>query len=490
MGVGVSGWELARAVARLGCLGVVSSTGLDTLLARRLQTGDPGGHLRRAFGFFPIAGVAERVMETYFVDGGKPDDAPFRPVPLFSPVPSRALLDLTVLANFAEVFLAKEGHDGRVGINLLEKIQLPTLPSLFGAMLAGVDVVAMGAGIPRAIPGLLDDLAAGRQATLKLEVKNAAPAASFASEFSPEGFCGTEVPPLKRPAFLAVISSATLAITLDRKATGSVEGFVVEGPTAGGHNAPPRGASGLGATGEPVYGERDRADLRKIRALGRPFWLAGSYGTPEKIREAREAGAAGVQLGTPFAFCEESGIDSAIKRRVVDRCREGTLKVFTDPQASPTGFPFKILQLDGTAAVPALRASRTRVCDMGYLREGYQKPDGSLGYRCPGEPPAIFLQKGGLAAETLGRICVCNGLMATAGYPQVRRNQREPALVTAGDGICDLTRFLPPGRDRYRARDVVEPLLRALAEDDAPAGLSSPPPEPSDSTPPKPRAGS
>ncbi|MCP5523356.1 MAG: hypothetical protein H7A46_17610 [Verrucomicrobiales bacterium] len=72
--------------------------------------------------------------------------------------PGSPMNELTVVASFVEVFLAKEGHAGRVGINLLEKIQLPTLAALFGAMLAGVDVVLMGAGIPRLIPGALDNL--------------------------------------------------------------------------------------------------------------------------------------------------------------------------------------------------------------------------------------------------------------------------------------------------------------------------------------------
>ena len=47
MGIGVSGWRLARAVSQLGQLGVVSGTALDLLLTRQLQLGDTGGHLRR-----------------------------------------------------------------------------------------------------------------------------------------------------------------------------------------------------------------------------------------------------------------------------------------------------------------------------------------------------------------------------------------------------------------------------------------------------------
>ena len=80
---------------------------------------------------------------------------------------------LIVLANFVEVFLAKEGHDGVVGINYLEKIQLPTLPSLYGAMLAKVDVVLMGAGIPIEIPAVLDRLTEHLDVTIALDVLEA-----------------------------------------------------------------------------------------------------------------------------------------------------------------------------------------------------------------------------------------------------------------------------------------------------------------------------
>ena len=41
----------------------------------------------------------------------------------------------------------------------LPKVQMPNLPTLYGAMLAGVACVIMGAGIPREIPGALDLLA-------------------------------------------------------------------------------------------------------------------------------------------------------------------------------------------------------------------------------------------------------------------------------------------------------------------------------------------
>lgn len=460
MGIGVSGWRLARAVSKCGQLGVVSGTALDTVFARTLQLGDPEGHARRAMDCFPFPDIAKRVKDEYFIPGGKAAGAAFKPVPLYSMQPSRRLLELTVLADFVEVFLAKEGHRGAVGINLLEKIQLPTLPSLFGAMLAGVDYVLMGAGIPRAIPGILDELALGRPVKMKLDVEGAVAGEEYACTFDPVDFCGGEVAALQRPRFIAIVSSATLAMNLARKSSGTVDGFVVEGATAGGHNAPPRGAMQLTASGEPIYGQRDAADLEKIAALGLPFWLAGSFGQPGTLNEALRRGAAGIQVGTAFAFCEESGVDAGMKRRVLQKSIAGTAKVFTDPVASPTGFPFKIVPLDRTLSEPPVYADRKRVCDMGYLRHAYRKEDGSLGYRCPGEPVDEYVRKGGKIEDTVGRKCLCNGLTANVGLAQSRGAAGvEQPLLTAGDDVDQISRFLKPNRETYSASDVIERLL-------------------------------
>src|SRR5512135_1078738 len=82
MGVAVSGWPLARAVSRLGQLGVVSGTALAVVLARRLQLGDPGGELRYALAQFPFPRLAARVVEKYFIPGGKAPSALFKLTPM------------------------------------------------------------------------------------------------------------------------------------------------------------------------------------------------------------------------------------------------------------------------------------------------------------------------------------------------------------------------------------------------------------------------
>jgi nitronate monooxygenase len=460
MGAGISGWPLARAVSRAGQLGVVAGTALDVILARRLQSGDPGGHLRRALERFPIAGVAERILARYFVAGGKPEDEPFRGLPLLdAPLPAERE-ELIVAANFAEVFLAKEGHAGAVGINYLEKIQLPTLPSLFGAMLAGVDTVLMGAGIPRAIPGVLDELAAGRPVRLRVDVRDA----EHWLRFDPSAFAGGAAPPLARPRFLAIVSSATVASVLARKASGRVDGLIVEGSTAGGHNAPVRGPVKPDASGETVFGERDVPDLAAIARLGLPFWLAGSCAGPEHLAAALDRGAAGVQVGTAFAFCDESGLRPDLKERARERIRSGTARVATDALASPTGFPFKVFELAGTLSERDVFAERERVCDLGYLRHPYVRPDGRLSWRCPGEPERAYLKKGGAAEELRGRKCICNGLMADIGLGQVQRGgAAEPPILTSGSETGVVAELLAAHGGSYTAAHVLEHLLGTAA---------------------------
>ena len=397
MGVAVSSFRLAREVSRRGQLGVVSGTALDTVLVRRLQLGDPGGETRRALAAFPDPALAARVEEAYYVEGGVAAHQALRTLPMYTTAASPARHALAVLAGFVEVWLAREGHDGVVGINFLEKIQLPTPATLYGALLAGVDYVLVGAGIPRDIPGLLERLCRHQPVALPLHVSGAGPGERFELAFDPRAAVSVGAAELKRPTFLAIVASSTLAQSLARRSSG-VDGFIVEGPRAGGHNAPPRGPLVLGEEGEPLYGPRDVVDLAKMRALGLPFWLAGSYASPDRLQEARREGASGIQVGSAFAFCEESGIEAPLRRRVVERVRRGEARVFTDPSASPTGFPFKVVALEGSLSDAEVYASRERRCDLGYLREIYRRPDGALGYRCPAEPVEDFVRKGGVTS--------------------------------------------------------------------------------------------
>lgn len=331
-----------------------------------------------------------------------------------------------------------------------------------GAILAGVDYVLIGAGIPRNIPAVLTKLAQNEDAEYRLNVAGTCPEDHFKLEFSPRMVSNEQRPDLFRPEFIGIISSTVLGLTLTKKTSPPVDGLVIEAPTAGGHNAPPRGKPQFNGRGEPIYGERDEVDLKAIADLGIPFWLAGNYGSPQGLREAIKAGAAGIQVGTAFALCDESGMERKLKDQMIGLALSNELDVFTDPLASPTGFPFKVAKVPGTLSTDEVYAARTRRCDLGYLREPYKKDDGTIGYRCPSEPIDQYVKKGGLESQTKGKKCLCNALMSNIGLSQSVSGSKDKPLITIGDDAKDIARFLKGGCRTYRASDVISTLSKEI----------------------------
>ena len=461
MGVGVSNWQLARAVSLKGEIGVVSGTALDTVIVRRLQNGDDDGSIRRALLDFPSQDIAKRFLDRYFRAQPRKSDETYMLVPKPSLTPSIEATEIVVVSNFVEVWLAKEGHDGLIGINFLEKIQMATPAAILGAMLANVDLILMGAGIPREIPRLIADFTAGREGFVHVEVIGSDP---VKLTLDPKKILGEELPALNKPAFFAIVSSDILAAYLSKDDATKPDGFVIEGHRAGGHNAPPRGKLNLDENAEPIYGDRDEPNLVKMAILGIPFWLAGAYGNPDRLIEARALGALGIQVGTLFALCNESGLAVELRNQLTTEIKLGQLKIATDAAASPTGFPIKIAHISGTLTDPELADNRAALCDLGYLRVPFLNPNGRIDYRCPGEPIDMYLKKGGHAEDTHGRHCLCNGLTANIGLGQHRRSgYDEQALVTLGtdiEGAKELLHLHPGG---YAAADAIDWLLTSIS---------------------------
>ena len=291
MGVGVSNWRLAQAVSRLGQLGVVSGTALDALFVRRLADGDPGGHMRRGLDAFPFPDMARRIWQEYFTPGGKAPDASY-PNAAHAPATSpRKLVELCMVSNFVEVFLAKEGHKNPVGINFLEKVQMPHLASIYGAMLAGVGYVLMGAGIPLHIPGVLDAFAAHHAAEYKLACDRRASRATMRMmRFDPADYVEGPLP----VSASAQVPGHRLFQHSGRTPccgapAGGLTDWSLKAPLPADTMLPRAASCSSMLPGEPVYGERDQVNIAELRELGVPFWLAGGYGNRRKTaRSSRE----------------------------------------------------------------------------------------------------------------------------------------------------------------------------------------------------------
>ena len=445
MGIAVSRYHLAKAVSMAGQLGVVSGTAIDAVMAMRLHYGDILGNVRRSLNNFPVKEIGQQMIDKFYNTNNKIKQMFKFTMPSLNM--SQEKENEIVTANFSEIFLAKEGHKGIVGINFLEKIQFPNLAGIYGALLAGIDYIIMGAGFPKEIPAVIEKLTRHEKVEYTCNVENAKEPKKMV--FDPSRF-GLSNLKLKRPKFLAIISSNILAATLMKKSPVSPDGFIIEGHQAGGHNAPPRVSGVFNENGEPLYGEKDIVDLEKVKELNVPFWLAGSYGTKEGLKKALAAGAAGIQAGTVFAFTKEAGFTDDIKQKVIS---SDSINIKTDPLASPTGFPFKVADIAGSLSDNEIYNKRQRVCNLGYLRTAYEKDDGSIGYRCAAEPVEMYVKKGGREENTRGRKCLCNALMAAAGFPLTcKSGEEEKPLITMGDDYKSVI-SRPYG---YSAEDVVK----------------------------------
>jgi NAD(P)H-dependent flavin oxidoreductase YrpB (nitropropane dioxygenase family) len=497
MGVYVSNWRLARAVAteRIGIsVGTVSGTALDVVYVRLLQLGDPGGHARRALAAFDHTfgvTVGQQICARYFVEGGKTPEARFKIGPMVTvrghidapmvtadepqAVPLQldpTVIELLIATGFAEVWLAKEGHNGRIFINFLNKIELPLLYIMYGAMLAGVDGVVVGAGNPEGLPALCSRLTRHEAVTRDLPVLYQGTGERFALAFDPRQICDGAFThsPLKRPAFLAIVTLSDLAQALATSMTEAPDGLIIENHTAGGHNANPVGPLQRDERGQPIYGAGDTVDLRAIRATGLPFWLAGGYGSRSQLQVALDAGAAGVQAGSIFALAEESGMRAEYRIEILSALRRGVddEALVQTTLVSPTGFSFKVVQLTGTLADDEVFARRQRVCDIGLLQQvGLTAPDAqgvrTLFQRCAAGPVEGYVSKRGLRRNTEDRRCLCNGLLACVGLGQIKAADgeltEEPAIVTLGDHLDGVRRLSRNGQAHYWARDVVADIL-------------------------------
>ena len=499
MGVYVSNWRLARTVAmeRPGVTaGTVSGTALDVVYVRLLQLGDPGGHVRRALSAFDArfgTDVGLRIYERYFIEGGKPPEARFRSAPMQivrsedgstafaapngASAPTALKLDssiveLLIATGFAEVWLAKDGHDGRIFINFLNKIDLPLIYTMYGAMLAGVDGVIVGAGNPDGLPAICSQLANQDKVSRGLAVLYASPGEHYAIAFDPHEVAGGAFAQarLKRPAFLAIASLEELVMALVESASEAPDGFIIEHHTAGGHNANPIGPMKKDEDGQPIYGERDEADLAIIRSLGLPFWLAGGYGSHDRLQEALAAGACGVQVGSIFALTEESGMKPEYRSAILKELRNGTddASLVKTTIFSPTGFSFKVVQLKDTLSEEDVFEARRRTCDIGLLQQrGLSKPDEegtrTMFQRCAAAPIESYVSHRGMERNTEERRCLCNGLLASVGLGQIKKLSggwtEEPAIVTLGNRLEGVRRLSRQGQTPYHVRDVVTDIL-------------------------------
>ena len=456
MGAHISCARLANITSRLGALGVVSGIGLRTIMVEEVRKGNR--EVIDTAATFPISHYFDELMQ--YAPGGALQD---KAVPMDSPDPRHSELPkrLATIGAYIEVMLARKGHDGKVGINVMWKSALTVLPSIYGAMLAGVDALLCGAGVPMELPDIVKRIRHGEDLAYAALMGTGTSVKLRTARDNASRFLARFKPPWMMPVLSNFAFPRRIMDIWHRENDGArPAAFVLEHHMAGGHNAPPRN--------RVDFAEQDDINsyFDKVRELGVPVYVAGAFpggGSRDDFLDWISRGAYGLQVGSRFALCEESGLRPDLREAVISANERGVSEVLTAKLLSPTGYPFKYVPLAGTMADPARYAARKRICNRGYLLQAtqVQQSDGTTRetYLCPAMPEKQYVSLGGKIEDTVGRVCLCNTLLSTAGY----YTDRELPLVTLGVSGKDTT-------ERLTARQVMEDILTpeyvAQAEED------------------------
>ncbi len=444
MGIHVSSAHLANRASRLGALGVVSGAALRHVIIEDIRAGDAESiAVARTF---PVRRYVDELLA--FAPGGARHT---HAVPIDTPDSERGRLPkrLSVMAAYVEVLRARRGHRGKIGINVMWKCTLTALPTIYGAMLAGVDALLCGAGVPMELPDIVRRMRAGEDLEylpltgtgthVRLKISEDGTAPLLSSMPVPR-----MIPILSNYAF-----SKRIVDNWAKEHATRPFAFVLEHHEAGGHNAPPRNKS--------EFTEQDDIDryFDKVKALGVPIYVAGAFaegGSGRDLESWIARGAYGIQVGSRFALCSDSGMRADLRERIIAANAQATLHVTTSPAMSPTGYPLKVVPLPGTVSDPATYAVRERICNRLYLAQSHFETgaDGAVieTYVCPAMPQEQYVRLGGDATDTAGRVCLCNGLLSTAGY----YSDIEAPLLTLGASGERVTETLS-------AREVTEDIL-------------------------------
>lgn len=442
MGVRVSSANLANHTSRLGALGVVSSVGIRHIVIDEIRSGDPIAlELAKSF---PLKDYVDELLE--FAPGNSKNCAP---VPLDDPDPRKGTLPkrLSAICAYIEVMRAKMGHCGKVGVNVMWKCALTVLPSIYGAMIAGVDALLCGAGVPMELPDIVKKIKEGKNLEY-LPLHGTGTNAKF--DISKDGIASI-LKEMPFPHLIPILSNFAFPKRImdvwHREFNGTKPfAFVLEHHRAGGHNAPPRN--------KESFGEQDDINTyyKKVIDLGVPVYIAGAGDTCEDFLYWISKGAYGLQIGSRFALCDESGMRRDLKDRVLEQNGREDSEVQTSNRLSPTGYPFKYLPLPGTLSDSTVYDARKRVCNKGYLLQTHiiTLPDGTEKetYICAAMPEKQYDKLGGDLVEQEGRVCLCNALFSTAGAAA----PTEPPLITLGANGARIKR-------RWTAREVLEDIL-------------------------------
>jgi nitronate monooxygenase len=258
-----------------------------------------------------------------------------------------------------EVSLAKSlAPGGLIGVNIMCALRQDYEMAVRGAIDAKADFIISGAGLPLSLPLIQNP---GDTALIPI-VSSLQVANIICNRWERNGY---------RP-----------------------DAMIIEGPEAGGHVT-----FSLDQINNPNFSLENLLPPIKDFAMKNgdfPIGVAGGIWNSADMLRFSNLGADFFQLGTRFMATVESSASPAYKQAVLNAKREDIV-VATMP-GSPCGYPFRVIK---GAPLTILNPALEPPCNKGYLLQ----PDAS------GHLTACKAK-----TERDKYFCICNGLLASAGY--------------------------------------------------------------------------
>ncbi|MBR9690530.1 nitronate monooxygenase [Candidatus Woesearchaeota archaeon] len=259
MGAGISLYELATAVGKEDGVGTISSVGLDQFTSKRI-----GEKLNQK-------DATKKEIEDTKKDGGI------------------------------------------AAINIMVALRNHYRPSVEGAVEGGVNIIVSGAGLPKNLPGIVNEILDTNNHKINLMPK------------------------------VSSVDVAKLITKLWEKKYGYIpNGFVLEGPLAGGHLA----WKNEELSDPDFYKKNSLENLfyeLKEFAQDIPIIPAGGIYTHEDAVRYLDAGAVAVGFATIFAPTKESSASKGFKDAYINSTEDDII-ITTKNWGSPFGYPFRVIR--------------------------------------------------------------------------------------------------------------------------------------------------
>jgi len=158
------------------------------------------------------------------------------------------------------------------------------------------------------------------------------------------------------------------------------------------------------------------------RRWGFPFWLAGGYGNPEKLRENPRTGCSGHTGGTALRLAASRECGPIWKTGLNSPSDSGNRRGIYRSCGFATGFRSRFAHSKAPLRLFNIYRQRKRVWAIWAICARLYPSGGKIAYRCSAEPVEELPAKGGKIEDTVGPASALQLSDGHIGHQQTRKD--------------------------------------------------------------------